>query len=84
MDLLEKSSETRETSYKWSTTLSILNLLNIFSEVIVASKRGPEKHPYKRSTIKDQKSNFGIPLDLWKRSSKIRESSVSDPHLNMI
>ena len=34
--------------------------------------------------FKDQKSNYGIPLDLWKRSSKTRESSVSDPYLNMI
>ena len=41
LDLLEKSSETREASYKWSTTLSILDLLILFSEIIVASKRGP-------------------------------------------
>ena len=41
VDLLEKSSEKREASYKWSTTLSILDLLIIFFEIIVASKRGP-------------------------------------------
>ena len=41
LDLLEKSSKVREASYKWSTTLSIMDLLKIFSEVIVASKRGP-------------------------------------------
>ena len=40
LDLLKKSSKARET-YKWSITLSILDLLIIFSEVIVASKRGP-------------------------------------------
>ena len=48
LDLLKKSSKTREASYKWSTTLSILDLLKIFSEVIVPSKRDPpariEKH----------------------------------------
>ena len=38
LDLLKKSSKARET-YKWSITLSILDLLIIFSEV--ASKRGP-------------------------------------------
>ena len=36
----------------------------------VSLKQG--KCPYKRSTIKDQKSNYVIPLDLRKRSSKIR------------
>ena len=41
LDLLEKYSKTREASNKWSTTLSILDLLEIFSEVIVASKSGP-------------------------------------------
>ena len=41
LDLLEESSITREGSYKWSTTLSILVFLKIFSEVIVASKCGP-------------------------------------------
>ena len=41
LDLLEKSSKTREASYKWSTALLILDILKIFSEVIVASKRGP-------------------------------------------
>ena len=41
LDLLKKSSNTREASYKWSTTLSILDLFKIFSEVTVASKRGP-------------------------------------------
>ena len=40
-DLLEKSSNIREASYKWSTPLSILDLLKIFSEVIGASKRDP-------------------------------------------
>ena len=39
---------------------------------------------YKRSTIKDQKSNYCIPLDLRKRSSKIRENFVSNAQLNMI
>ena len=47
LDLLKKSSKTREAPYKWSTTLSILDL-KIFSEVIVPSKRDPpariEKH----------------------------------------
>ena len=42
------------------------------------------KHPYKRSTIKDQKSDYDILLDLQKRSSKIREDFVSDPQLKMI
>ena len=37
LDLLEKSSKTREASYKWFTTLSMLDLLKIFSEVIVFS-----------------------------------------------
>ena len=41
LDLLEKSSNIREASYKWSTTLSILDLFKIFSEVIGASKRDP-------------------------------------------
>ena len=41
LDLLNKSSNTREGSYKWFTTLSILDLLKIFSEVTVVSKRGP-------------------------------------------
>ena len=35
------------------------------------------------STIKDQKSNYGIPLDIRKSSSEIRENFVSDPQLNM-
>ena len=43
-----------------------------------------EKHSYKGSTIKDQKSNYDIPLDLRKRSSKIRENFVSDQQLNTI
>ena len=43
-----------------------------------------EKHQCKWSTIKDQKSNYGIPLDLRKRFSKIRENFVSDPQLNMV
>ena len=49
-------------------------------------KTGPtqEKHPYKRSTIKDKKSNYGNPLNLLKRSSKIRETFVSNPQLNMM
>ena len=34
--------------------------------------------------IKDQKSNYGIPLDLQERSSTIREYFVSDPQLNII
>ena len=37
-----------------------------------------------RSTVKDQKSNYGIPPNLQKRSSKIREDFVTDPQLNMI
>ena len=41
LDLLEKSSKIREASYKWSKTLSILDLLKILSEVIGASKCGP-------------------------------------------
>ena len=41
LDLLEKFSKTRKGSYKWSTTLSILDLLKIFSEVILAPKRDP-------------------------------------------
>ena len=41
LDLLEKFSKTREVSYTWSTTLSILDLLKVLSEVIGASKRGP-------------------------------------------
>ena len=40
LDLLEKFSKTREASYKWSTTLSILALLKIFSEEIGAPKPG--------------------------------------------
>ena len=40
--------------------------------------------PVKQSTIKDQKPNYGIPLILQKRPSKIRENFVSDPQLNMI
>ena len=39
LDLLEKSSKTKEASYKWFTTLSTLDLFKIFSEVIVASIR---------------------------------------------
>ena len=42
------------------------------------------KHPHKWSTFKDQNSNYVIPLDLRKRSSKIRENYVSDAKLNMI
>ena len=38
LDLIEKSSQTKEVLYKWSTTLSILDFLEIFSEVIGASK----------------------------------------------
>ena len=49
LDLLEKSSETREVSYKLPTTFSILDLLNIFSEVIVASKYGPLARIEKRA-----------------------------------
>ena len=40
VDLLEKYSKTTEVSYTWSTTLSILDLLKIFSEVTGAYKRG--------------------------------------------
>ena len=40
LGLLLKFSKTREVSYKWSAILSILDLLRIFSELIVASKRG--------------------------------------------
>ena len=41
LDLLEKFYKTRKGLYKWSTTLSILDLPKILSEVIVASQRGP-------------------------------------------
>ena len=41
LDLLERSSKTTEASNKWYPTLSILDLLKIFSEVIVAPKHGP-------------------------------------------
>ena len=47
-------------------------------------KRFSEKHPCKRSTIKDQKSNNSILLDLQKRSSKIRGNFVNDQKLNMM
>ena len=40
LGLLLKSSKTKEVSYKWSAILSILDLLKIFSELIVASKCG--------------------------------------------
>ena len=39
---------------------------------------------YKRFTMKDQKSNYDILLDLWKRSSETGENFVCDPYLNMI
>ena len=39
-----------------------------------------EKRTYKRSSIKEQKSNY----DLQKRSHKIREDFVSDTQLNHI
>ena len=72
--------------------VSILGLLKIFSEIIVASKCGPLEglknelihknwtywkaspklrkafHNKKRFTIKDQKSNCGILLDLWEKT----------------
>ena len=38
----------------------------------------------KRSTIKGQKLNYGILLDLLKRSSKTRGDFVSDPQVSMI
>ena len=38
----------------------------------------------KRSKIKDQKSNYGIPFDLRERSSKIRENFVRDSQLIMM
>ena len=41
LGLLENSSKIRGAPYKWFTTLSVLDLLKIFSEVIVASKRRP-------------------------------------------
>ena len=41
LDLLKKSSKTREGSIKLSMTASILDLLKILSEVIVAFKCGP-------------------------------------------
>ena len=56
-------------------------------KTVYVIKTGPTEkflYPYKRSTIKDQNSNYGIPLDLRKRFSKIRENFVSDPQLNMI
>ena len=55
-------------------------------DLLKVMETGPTEliYPYKRSTIKDQKSNYGIPLDLWKRSSKIRKNYLSDPQLNMI
>ena len=40
-----------------------------------------EKHSCKQSTIKNQKSNYGILLDLRKRSSKIGENILRDPQL---
>ena len=40
LDLLEESPKAREGLNKWSTTLSILDLFKIFSELIVAYKRG--------------------------------------------
>ena len=52
LNLLEKSSKIREASYKWSTTLSVLDLLKIFFEVIVASKRGPLARIAKQPVIK--------------------------------
>ena len=39
-------------------------------------------HPRNWFAIKDQKSHYGIPLDLQKRFSKTRENFVSDPQLN--
>ena len=79
---------------------SILEHLKILSEVIVASKCGPlariekldllkslskiKETRFKRFIIKDRKSNYGIPLDLQKRSSKIREDFVKNPQLDMI
>ena len=79
---------------------SILEHLKILSEVRVASKCGPlariekldllkslskiKETRFKRFIIKDRKSNYGIPLDLQKRSSKIREDFVNNPQLDMI
>ena len=66
LDLLEKSSKTREASYKWSTILSILDLLKIFSEVIGASKHGP--------LARIGKQSMSQKLDLLKSFSKVREA----------
>ena len=68
LDLLEKSSKVREASYKWSTTLSIMDLLKIFSEVTIASERNPPARIEKQSMLQK--------LDLLKNFSKIREAPV--------
>ena len=68
LGLLEKSSKTREASHKWSTTLSILGLLKIFSEVMVASKRALLARIEEQAMSK----KFG----LLKSFSKIRETPI--------
>ena len=66
------STQMWSTSKDWKTDHVIkLDLVKSFSK---------EKRTYKRSTIKEQKSNY----DLQKRSSKIREDFVSDTQLNDI
>ena len=48
----EASYKSREVSYKWSAILSVLDLLKIFSELIVASKRGRLATIEKQAVIK--------------------------------
>ena len=75
LNLPKKSSKTRKASVKSGTklsiTTSILELLKILSEVIAASKYGPLARIKYQKPIKYQNSNYGIPLDLQKRSSNI-------------
>ena len=68
LDLLEKSSKVREASYKWSTTLSIMDLLKIFSEATIASELNPPARIEKQSMLQK--------LDLLNNFSKIREAPV--------
>ena len=50
LDLVERSAKTSEALYKWSTTLSILHLLKMFSKVILASRRSPLAKIEKQTT----------------------------------
>ena len=76
-----------------------MELLKIFSEVIVASKCGPLASIEEQAVIKTGPTELtdlsgpqlkiknqilALTLDLHKRSSKIREDFASDPQLNMI